>query len=532
MTFKRRRLIGAAGVGSHVGAGFSHPGTLAFAVVVAKFLGWIRQVPAVLRVGARPISTARDLANADLQRAFPAYWAERRRYLVAALIVWLTAVVVSYFTTWWIAAVIAGLFLLVALVLAWRRRVHWGARRGWPPGSVGVGPAAMIDHEYFVRQARQIGPMAKGNHFRDPMVAIMDLDLATSVFRTAADDLGPMPLWYNRFIPGGGVRWADEPRHSELRRLFARALSARYVDGVRPVLADAVRRHLARMAADPDASDRGVAPLEAIREMVWDAWSGAMLGIPANDPEFAEAAAHADALDIYREVPPPDREVEARLDRLAAMVRARAASGLGLAAEIELLEPDALTDLGVMRNLLYNVSTTREDVAGLVMWVVKNLADHPEWVAEVRATDPDDSSVVRRVVSESLRLDQSEYLFRRARSDIGVGDLLIPKDWVVRVCIREIHRDPARFPHADQFDPDRFRDGGCGRDVYAPFGIDHHACVGETLTRAMTETFARELALGYDLAVTADGPREVSAHRHWAPNRAFRLQIHARLSAG
>lgn len=487
-------------------------------------------LPALLRVGARPIATIRDLRSADIRRAFPAYWIERRRLLGAVVGFAVIVLAVSVVTTWLVAVVALLPFLVTAIVLAWRRRVHWGKGNGWPPGSVGVGPDAFTDPAYFSRRAEQFGPVTKGNHFRDSMVCVTDLELATNVFRTAGEELGPMPLWYNRLIPGGGVRWAAEPRHSELRRLFARAMSARYVEGVRREFHAVARRHLGAMAraADGDGSGIGIAPLAAIRALVWDAWSSALFGIATDDPSFAEAAAHAEALDIYRAEPPPDAEIEQRLNRLADLVRARSRHGRGLAAEIERLEPGALDDVGIMRNLIYNSVTTRDDVAGLLMWVVKNLADYPRWVAEIRAATRDDTDVVRRVVSETLRLDQSEFLFRRARRDVPIADVVIPKDWVVRVCIREIHREPATFPDADAFDPDRFRDGGCGRDVYAPFGIDHRSCVGEAVTRAMAEAFAYELALDYDLNVTADGPREMSAHRHWAPNGAFRVQMVAR----
>ena len=60
------------------------------------------------------------------------------------------------------------------------------------------------------------------------------------------------------------------------------------------------------------------------------------------------------------------------------------------------------------------------------------------------------------------QLAQSEYLFRRANNAIQFRGVVIPAGWLVRVCIREIHRDPAVFTNPDRFDPDRFLDGGGG----------------------------------------------------------------------
>ena len=61
-----------------------------------------------------------------------------------------------------------------------------------------------------------------------------------------------------------------------------------------------------------------------------------------------------------------------------------------------------------------------------------------------------------RIVMETLRLEQSEYLYRETTRDIEHKGVVIPRGWLVRLCVRESHQDPAIFANPDVFDPDRF----------------------------------------------------------------------------
>ena len=147
------------------------------------------------------------------------------------------------------------------------------------------------------------------------------------------------------------------------------------------------------------------------------------------------------------------------------------------------------------------------------MWVLKFLSDDPARARGLRDAD-DQHTLADRVVSETLRLAQSEYLWRRASRDIEFRGVVIPAHWLVRVCLRELHRDPTHFENADNFDPDRFADGRCGRDVYSPFGIDQHACIGESLTRTMARIFATDIARNYEYETV---PRRARGDEHRAP---------------
>ena len=59
-------------------------------------------------------------------------------------------------------------------------------------------------------------------------------------------------------------------------------------------------------------------------------------------------------------------------------------------------------------------------------------------------------------VMETLRLEQSEFLYRRVVAPIDIDGRTIPAGWILRLCVNEAHRDPAVFPDPDRFDPRRF----------------------------------------------------------------------------
>jgi cytochrome P450 len=495
----------------------------------------------VLRAGAQPLRAVRLLLNHNFRRSDP--WGARRtaRAVACAALVVVASVVLAVVDDSWIPVVVVILvFCAEATTLAWRARRHRGTAEGWPTGSLRPGPESMIDHDHFARRARRDGPIFKTGFLGNPTVCILDLALARELFREHADDLGHAWGPVERFVPGGTIRECREPRHSELRRLHTRALTPAVVRSFEPVISDCVSSQLTTMALDADASGSGLYPLPYLRELVLATWSHIMLGISAEDPAYVEVSSLVSDLDPDRHVYArklDDSDIIRKLDRFAALLqnalRNRDASGesTNLAARYDELECGALGDPGIVRNLIFETINTRDDMAGLLMWVFKFLVDDPTWSERLRAAGDDGQPLTERFVSETLRLAQSEYLFRRADKEIRFRDVVIPAGWLVRVCIREIHRDPAVFTNPDRFDPDRFLDGGGGKDAYAPFGIDHHSCVGETLARTVARVFATEVVRGFDVETVRDGPIELSVERHWAPSSSWRVDVSVRSSS-
>ena len=495
----------------------------------------------VLRAGAQPVRSVRTAFDRNLRRAYR--WKARRvaRTAAAAAALFGAAVVLALILDTWLPVVVVLLaFAAEAAQLAWKARPQRGRARGWAPGSLRPGHDTDVDPDHLTRRARRDGPVFKTWLLNSPTVCIVDLDFARDLFRRHADDLGHAWITVERFVPGGTIREVDGAWYAELRRLRTRALTSTLVRSWEPVLARSVVSQLTALAGDVGASGSGISPLPYVREMVLAAWSDTLLGFAPDDPAYSEVSSLVFDLDPDRHIYGhgiPDDEVVIKLDRLAALVESARWNPDGsrgcpsLAARIEEIQPGALADPSIMRDYLFEMINTRDDMSGLLMWVLKYLAEHPTWTQRLRDAEDDQQQLAEQIVSETLRLAQSEYLFRRARTEIEFRGVVIPARWLVRVCLREIHRDPAQFEHAGEFDPDRFADGGCGREVYAPFGIDHHACVGETLTRTFARIFATELVRSFDCVTTRDGPVEMSVERHWAPSSRWRVAVRARDAA-
>jgi cytochrome P450 len=129
-----------------------------------------------------------------------------------------------------------------------------------------------------------------------------------------------------------------------------------------------------------------------------------------------------------------------------------------------------------------------------------------------------------RVVLETLRLEQSEHLYRVATREIEHRGFVIPRGWLVRLCVRESHRDPAVFENPEAFDPDRFLRRTYTRREYSPFGAGlRHTCLGEGLTRLVGHVFVEEVASAYTWRTVTDGAYEYSAWRHWRPSSRWRV---------
>ncbi len=139
----------------------------------------------------------------------------------------------------------------------------------------------------------------------------------------------------------------------------------------------------------------------------------------------------------------------------------------------------------------------------------------------------DQITVIDAVVKETLRLAQSEYLYRGLLEDVEFEGMILPKGWLVRLCVRESHRSEAVFENPAEFDPDRFLRKKSGVTEYAPFGYGAHGCNGIALNDIICRAFLQTLASGFDWTITQDGPLERGFRHwsHWRPSSALRIQM-------
>ena len=434
--------------------------------------------------------------------------------------------------------VVAVLTAAVLVGAWWRGRVGYGRARGWPPGSLALGRSfdAIGDRDYYRTQARLHGPVFKTSQFGRPVVCVLGLALARQVLRND-EALAGARLPYNKLIPKGSLRYMRQREHGTEAPLFRSALTNVDLEQHETIARSTCTDMLARLSAASLEADPGVVPRSYLQRWVFTSLARVFFGIGPEDERLEELFNANEGLVIARGGGPRwRRRLEQSFVTITALMRQQASAWSSAEPDrmcatvlgtVLRTDPHALDDAARARNmiLVFRLGTT--DLTSLLDWVLLELTEHPQWQGAVRSsgTTADASRRVRqdtvghRVVQETLRMEQSEYLYREVVRPFAINGFHIPAGWLLRVCVQESHRDPAIFPDPDRFDPDRFAGRGVSRRDYSPFGADDHGCMGVPVVQFFAQIFVEELCRGFDAQVTRNAPLERGTrHRdHWRP---------------
>ena len=439
--------------------------------------------------------------------------------------------------------VVIAVAVVAALVTAgdaWTRRPGRGVAAGLPPGSLGLLPIGPWRNQgFYAAQARRYGSVFKARQIVRPLACINDLPTGRALLKEADADLVAPPLGFSRFIPGGYLRYRAPAEHASYKSLFRTAFSRDVADARSAQLHAGFRDGLSAVAVEGAA----VPPRARVNRILFPVWAGLYAGFEPDAPETARLKELSRVIDTRNPRWVSDRRVRAAAAEMGEIFIAQRARFDALPDdgvprcfldEIRRHDPAALDDPAVLGNLVFLFHVTWGDVSGLLTWIARMLADHPAVVlaarAELASSDAVDGPAARdslctRIVLETLRLEQSEHIYRRTTSSVTVADRKIPAGWIVRVGVHEAHRDPTVFERPDTFDPDRFLGRSYAKDEFSPFGAHRLACLGEQVTLAVARTFTEELVTGFDLETTRDGPAELGSWGHWAPSSRWRLAL-------
>jgi len=472
-------------------------------------------------------------------------------------------------TLLWLAATspVARRLLTVAAALGllyawWRARPGYGARRHLPPGSLALGRSldAIDDRTFYRDQAARFGPIFKMSQFGRPVACIVGLERARGVLVDQADRLSGATLPYNRFVPGGALRYMARSDHRDVAPVFRAALARLDVSAAEPDVRAAFRAGLERLAAESRSRPKvGVRPRDHWGPMLLPALARAFLGLDPTRPEVGRIGGELHKLELGRGGGPLwRRRVREGLDRTGDVLRdafppcEAGSGGLGegtgsdgpapgsALAHLLAVKPALFDDPTLTGNLILILRLAFGDLTCLFDWLFKMLSDHQDWLVRLREEGPATAGVVAgdgdghppalaaRIVMETLRLEQSEFLYRRVVvRPVRLEDQVLPAGWLLRVCIQESHRNADLFEEPDRFDPDRFARRAFSRMEYSPFGLDSHACMGARLTLSLGGVFVEELAR-FDWEVLEDGPIERDGNRqryHWRPSPRLRVRM-------
>ena len=290
--------------------------------------------------------------------------------------------------------------------------------------------------------------------------------------------------------------------------------------------------------AEANARGRSVSPDRYLRRFVSRSFLSVLFGVPPGSESFSRFEQIYPPLDEQPLGSPLGRKAVEALNAIRQWVRLEAESIRGrdeppvaFSALGALIQSDGeMPDSTSIDNLVFIHKISTANVAALLRWLVKMLGDHPEWVERLRGQHGTDPDLSNRIVMETLRLAQSEYLYREIVEDFEFGGFRFPRGWLLRICVRESHADREVFDDADTFNPDRFLDHRFDSDQYSPFGFGPHACNGVHLTMMIAQTWIESLCRGYEWSTVQDGAvtRDFRHWSHWQPSRELAVVVRLR----
>ncbi|SCL25104.1 Cytochrome P450 [Micromonospora nigra] len=273
----------------------------------------------------------------------------------------------------------------------------------------------------------------------------------------------------------GGILSMDPPDHTRLRRLVAKAFTARRVEELRPrtrALAEELVDGMlaAGPPADLVAHVATPLPIRVICELLgvpvadqdrFHTWSEAIVSTTSLPPEQIQH--YIGSLYAYMGELIARRRVEPTDDLLGAMVRARDAD-------------DRLSEEEVVQLAAGLLAAGHETTVTQIPNMVYVLLNHPDQWDRLR-TEP---ALVPGAVEELMRfipLGAGAAFARYALEDVELGGVLVRAGEPVVVSIPSANRDESVFAEADRLDLTRAANPHLG------FGHGVHHCVGAQLAR-------------------------------------------------
>ena len=293
------------------------------------------------------------------------------------------------------------------------------------------------------------------------------------------------------YIPALGTN--DPPNHTRVRKLVQRAFTARSLAWMEPIVREAA---VELATALPDGAELDLMP--AFAEPLPVRAISRVLGLPESRAEDIRRWSRAATASIGG-MPAPEQWIENERTLLHYQrtmtaeieeVRVRPKEGL-LSTLVEAADrPDGdeppLPHAQLLTLIRELVIAGNETSGKMITDLVRLVDSVPgEW-ARIR-TEPERA---RTVVEEVLRwASPSQTAFRRATRDTRLGEVDIPAGATLVVSFASANRDPAAYPDADSFAPNREK-----LNQHLGFGLGMHACVGNPLARMEGVAAAQVLA--------------------------------------
>lgn len=499
-----------------------------------------------------PLAAAWPFAELWLAREVREAFPKLAVGLGIALSVYLIAIVAIALLFPRIGWLLAGVAAIAIPVQLWRARPDFGKKRGLPPGSLALLPTgAWLDPRFYQTQGELYGPVFKSSHFMKPMVCIIGLETGLEVLRKYEETAVVTPeAAFARYVPCSYIRSMSAEDHRKYRPILQAAVSDEVTDAHSELFRTVLRRQLREMAGRP-LNEFGGGLRGYSTEAIYQIAFSVFFGIPPGSEESQQFREFYRLLDRAHQRratvwSPPDQIVQNTLTEILSIlnrrvdqfeIRPKPSPEQPPASYMEAAwrhgGREAVNDV-VQLNLVFLLQVTCTDLGGLFDWLVKKMSDNPEWQARLRDTleehgfEADEAiGLADRIVTETLRLEQSEHIYRKIIQPIEINGFHIPKGWLLRICVRESHHCSPAFEDPESFNPDRFLNRTYSPTEYSPFGMFRRRCIGVHTGIRLGGVFVRTLVEAYEWEVTHPGKPEFRGW-HWSPGSSFAVRLKPR----
>ena len=370
-------------------------------------------------------------------------------------------------------------------------------RRKLPPGSLEpLSDADLVNPTYLLEQAKRHGPIFKVWLDGKMTTYIVGLPRGRRFLAEHEENIISATTDFRPLFPLGTLRQMTGAPHQNYRRILIEAFKKTKIENHRERIGGVLDGLIQSLVNSDGISVDHMRSL--LKQSLTEIFLLLHFGLARDQDGFS------DLVSLFERYAPNGTFVTVRSEHheiyqsITALIRAHIArlrNTSGIPSLLKSIDAEQCDDTAI-GNLVQMTEAGRFDVMGLWVWLVKLLGDNNHYL-DMLADAPDRiarSALSKAIVLEALRLEQSEFIFRTAKSSLVLDGYFIPKRTRIRVAVWESHKDPASFKDPFRFEPERFLTKAPSSEVYAPFGLDRHHCVGADWVVTLSSQFVENLA--------------------------------------
>lgn len=416
------------------------------------------------------------------------------------------------------------------------------SRKALPPGKFLIlDSMEHSDQKFLLKHTEKVGPVFKVV-FEDKLtVCVVGLPLCRRFLQENSSNITLQAINLEDLFPLGFLRRMEGEAHKKYRKAIMRGFNSEQFSRDERVFENILVEELARYAENSDedalSPTNYIATLNTITSsLLIYIFFGALAG-----SERFEAL-----ITMYNQLGPKEAEwsVGQQQRKMFFQIRDYLLEELGREEDswddglrqsiVGRMHQHAALDETSLGNLIYMVEIGRYDMRLLFRWLSKFGSENPEVLEAIRReslTGPRGKIPMSEAFTlETLRLSQSEVLMRVVNNDIVFDGYHIPKNFIVRLCIWESHKLPESFDDPFSFKAERFTSEAVSKNLFSPFGMDHHSCPFGSMSIKLSSIFIDVLARHYTVsAIDNSGPSK--GRYHWQPADSFSVKLGSLLAS-